>query len=174
MYWGEKVRDTKISIFYTYMAYCLCSSYTVQAIVCLAIQCSNAKNALSAINIYFKKPTYIKHVLLYFTGNISGDIIDELMSSDGKYLPSFLIISSSSMVFMWTALGRHLLNLMPRVSMKLLLSHVASCHSCLCSPFYSLQVFNSQNMKTLIQQALTCMNNPPLLNLGTKKEQADD
>uniref|UniRef100_A0A8C9MGB9 E2F transcription factor 5 n=1 Tax=Serinus canaria TaxID=9135 RepID=A0A8C9MGB9_SERCA len=32
-------------------------------------------------------------------GNISGDIIDELMSSDGKYLASFLIITSSSMVF---------------------------------------------------------------------------
>lgn len=29
-------------------------------------------------------------------------------------------------------------------------------------------------MKTLIQQALTCMNNPRVLNLGTKKEQADD
>lgn len=31
-----------------------------------------------------------KHMLLSFTGNISGDIIDELMSSDGKYLASLL------------------------------------------------------------------------------------
>lgn len=31
-----------------------------------------------------------KHMFLSFTGNISGDIIDELMSSDGKYLASLL------------------------------------------------------------------------------------
>lgn len=37
-----------------------------------------------------------KHILLSFTG-IGGDLIDELMSSDGKYLASSLMITSSSM-----------------------------------------------------------------------------
>lgn len=44
-----------------------------------AIQCYNVENLL----------TSIMHVPV-FTGNISGDIIDELMSSDGKYLVSIL------------------------------------------------------------------------------------
>lgn len=53
MYWGgEKLSDTKISAFYMYMAYYLCSSYTAQVIVYLSIQCFNEKNVLTAINTY--------------------------------------------------------------------------------------------------------------------------
>lgn len=77
----EKLRDTKINIFYIYMACHLHSSYTAHEPHCTL-----------QFNVLMQRicVDFHKHMLLSFTGNISGDIIDELMSSDGKYLASLL------------------------------------------------------------------------------------
>lgn len=78
-----------------------------------------------------------------------------------------------------STLGRCLLNLLPTVSMVLLLSPVlpllslsfSSLHPYL---FPATLLFNSQNMKALIQQELTCMSNWTVLNSRINKEQVDD
>lgn len=62
--------------------------------------------------------------------------------------------------------------------MKLLLSPVLpplslSFLSLLPFQLPAMVLFNNQNIKALIQQALTCMSNLPVPNSGTLKEQAD-
>lgn len=66
-------------IYFTYTWRAISTAPTLHEPYCTLQFCFN-------VNIV----AFPKHMLLSFTGNISGDIIDELMSSDGKYLASLL------------------------------------------------------------------------------------